>query len=138
MQFNEAVRILVAGSALSLLMIPAAAQSAPPKKSPPPTASSDGARIFKDPVTGAIKDPDAADLQSLTGGGLLKAKSAATPKPIVSTGGLIGLRLPEDYMDSMVAVKGPDGKLTFRCVEGKAAPAQVIQAPARKAVLDEK
>ena len=82
-----------------------------------------GLVVFIDPVTGQIRQPDAAEIGSLVSPRL--APGAIVPlveKPLETRfgpGGAVGVVLDERFESFMVVTKAPDGKLTIGCVEGR-------------------
>jgi hypothetical protein len=109
--------------------------------------------VFVDPVTGQIRQPDAAEIGALTGVGSSNARTALTaptpaPNMISGPGGAVGVRLGDDSLSYMVVTRTPDGKLAEDCVTGEKAASAVVSkgvtpkttaAPKKNAgVLDDK
>jgi hypothetical protein len=105
-----------------------------------------------DPVTGKIRQPDAAEIGALTGAGINSARttfvSTAAPTVIHGPGSTLLLKLGDDSVNYMVVTKTPDGKLAEDCVIGDKAAAALLSkgvtprttaAPKKNAgVLDDK
>lgn len=107
-------------------------------KQPQPTAS--GMTVSIDPVTKQIRPMTAEDAAAL------QAAKSAQPAPKLSSqklvptrypNGRLSLRLPESYMESTVATKSPDGKLTFRCVSNHDLENGLSAADAKPTVNDQ-
>jgi hypothetical protein len=129
---------------------------ATPKAAPAPPAG--GMVVFIDPATGQIRQPEAAEIGTLSpppqNGVINAAPSAAQQRmPDVhrefrGAGGMIGVKLGDDSLSYMVVSKTPDGKLAEDCVTGGEAAAAAVSkgvtpktpaAPAKpKVVLDDK
>lgn len=95
------------------------------KKVAAPTQSAPGMRVFIDPRTGQIRQPDPEELQ------IVSSQLVEAPQRIVSSTGLDGLRLTENQMIYSVARKNPDGTVTFDCVDGRPAAVRVLEQPAQ-------
>jgi hypothetical protein len=117
---------------------PAAAKPAPKS-----TGTQPGMVVVKDPVTGELRAPTAAEFQTLTGGGasgtsrtsgLQTAVKGETAAPAAAVqvqrpDGSYGVVLDESHSVFAVATRTPDGKLKFSEVTGaKAAEAAVANA----------
>jgi hypothetical protein len=95
---------------------PAATQ----KVKPAETYSTEaGQRIYVDPVTKQTVQPTAEDVKALNSAGATTLKTAAKPQVFITPEGVHGMALGEESMAYAVVTKGPDGKLTFGCVDGK-------------------
>ena len=91
---------------------------------PAPAAS--GVVVFKDPVTGQIRQPEAAEIrQLLQQAPVGKAAPMQTEavRHLSGPRGEVGMTLPESSMISVVVTKGADGKLATECVGGGQAAA---------------
>ncbi len=120
---------------------------APPSKTAAMPSSKGGVVVFIDPVTGQIRQPDAAEIGSLTGtsaassGQQAAAPQDAAPQTIIGPGNAVGIVLDESTLSYMVVSKTLDGKLDMDCVTGdKAANKRVqgAQTPVKKEALDVK
>jgi hypothetical protein len=130
-----------------------------PQADPQQPAPAGGLVVFIDPVTGKIRQPDAAEIGTLSGtpapgsaGGANAPAVARRPvaRPIEFRGpaNSVGVKLGEDSLSYMVVTRTPDGKLAEDCVTGGQAAAALVTkgvtpkttaAPEKaKAVLDDK
>jgi hypothetical protein len=133
----------------------APAVKATTQAAPQQAAPAAGMVVFVDPVTGQIRQPDAAEIGTLTGAGngnarttLQSTPASAQPIMINGPGGGIGVRLGEDSLSYMVVTRTPEGKLVEDCVTGEKAASAVVSkgvmpkttaAPKKNAgVLDDK
>src|SRR5512135_42888 len=95
-----------------------AARQAPASPAPP----AKGLVVFVDPVTGKIRQPDAAEIGALTAPAAgTKSATPAPEAPLLMTygpGGAVGVVLDSRYESFMVATKASDGKLATACVTG--------------------
>ncbi|NQD35954.1 hypothetical protein HPT27_02895 [Permianibacter sp. IMCC34836] len=97
-------------------------------------AASAGMRVFKDPVTGQFREPTAAEVKTLeraaSANKQTRSKSAATmvnkalpAKPqrtmMTSSGGAVGMEVPESEYSYVVVTRGTDGKLHQACAQGE-------------------
>jgi len=112
----------------------------PEKKAGPAAPAAGGLVVFVDPVTGKIRQPDAAEIGRLLS--LPAAPGASAPlveKPLVmkyGPGDAVGVVLDSRFESFMVATKKPDGKLAMDCVDGKKKAEEAVAAattPARAA-----
>jgi hypothetical protein len=98
---------------------PVAEKKAAPPPGEPGARAAGGLVVFIDPVTGKIRQPDAAEI-----GSLVSPPAAVTPlviKPLVTwtlPGGAVGVVLDSSFDSYMVVTKKPDGKLAMDCVVG--------------------
>jgi len=102
------------------------AQDAEKKAAPPPgepgASAAGGLVVFIDPVTGKIRQPDAAEIGRLVS--LPSASGPAAPlveEPLVmkvGPGGAVGVVLDSRFESFMVVTKAPGGKLAMDCVAG--------------------
>jgi hypothetical protein len=130
-----------------------------PQAAPQQPAAAGGVMVFIDPATGKIRQPDAAEIGTLSGtsapanasGGIAPAiarRPLARPVEFRGPGNSVGLKLGEDSLSYMVVTKTPDGKLVEDCVTGDQAAAAMVSkgvtpkpaaAPKKaKEVLDDK
>ena len=97
-----------------------------PKKEEP-TVSVSGQKVAIDPQTKKLRQLTPEESQALSED--LKNYFGKTPgelKIYQYPNGMLAAELPEEYMDSMVVKRNPDGTLTTECVRGvKSAAAQV-------------
>lgn len=158
----------VAANAQSAPQTPTKAATAAPAKDSgkamqqaAPAPQPAGVVVFIDPATGQIRQPEAAEIGTLsapsatpqTAGGINAAAAAQRPTPVEhrefrGAGGAIGVKLGDDSQTYMVVTKTPDGKLAEDCVTGADAAAALVSkevapkapaAPAKaKVVLDDK
>jgi hypothetical protein len=102
----------------------------------PPAAASEGMRVFIDPATGKIREPEASEVQQLTPSTGLRAAPMAAPMavPVTGPGGAAGLILGETQMVYSVATRNPDGSISFQCVTGSDGHSKAIagKAPERR------
>lgn len=117
----------------------ALAQQAP---LPETKAASKGLVVFVDPVTGKIRQPDASEIGALVA--LPAAAGTSAPlveKPLVmkiGPGEAVGVVLDSRFETFMVATKGPDGKLSTDCVDGKKKAEEAVAAAAAHATTARK
>ncbi len=114
---------------------PAATDATAPAAKPAPAAS--GVVVFKDPVTGKIRQPEPEEIRQLlrqSPGGEGAVVQGETVRQVRGPQRGVGMILPESTMVSIVVTKGPDGKLSSECVSGgqKAAEARVAAAAQSK------
>jgi hypothetical protein len=135
------------GAALALLLalgtlVPAVsaedAKKPAPKKQPAAQSApaTGGMRVFIDPATGQIRQPEAEDIQSLQPAAPAKLKAAAPAAPLSGPGGAVGMRVGDDQMVYSVATKNADGSISFECHKGPEKARQAVErksAPGREA-----
>jgi hypothetical protein len=97
--------------------------------------------VVIDPVTKQIRQPEAAEIEALTGGKKAAAAQAVQPLQMIQGPGRygVGMKLDNNSMVYMVATKTPEGELVSNCVTGeKAAVAKLTaaQPAAEKKVPD--
>lgn len=111
-------RLLLA-AAVSLAAFAQEKKQPPAKPQPAPPAS--GVRVFKDPVTGEIRQPTAAERRQMqdqnqnsvaTGGG-------APTRIVRKADGSVTAILGTEHMVYSVVKKNPDGTLDQQCVTGE-------------------
>jgi len=115
---------------ISLLTVcAAAAVSARPGPETPPScpaidrpAATGGAgvRAFIDPVTGKLRPPTAAEKRQLVSA---RDRASRTYEVVVRPDGSRVVVLDDAFSMSVVATKGTDGALRYRCVTRPSAPA---------------
>lgn len=104
-----------------------AAQTKKPSETMP--ASHGGLVVFKDPVTGKLRQPTAEEIGALVGLAKPSAAPAAQTGRRLANGGLAFYADPS--LDSYtVATKAADGRLVTSCVEGKEQADKAIAAGA--------
>jgi len=147
--------ILLACALVAVTVVCAVAQDKPDAANkgaaaaPATKPAAGGVVVFKDPVTGTIRQPDAAEigqLQQQAAAAKTSMVTGATVQQIQGAGRGVGMMLPEDSMVSIVATKGADGKVTTQCVGGGqtaaaakvAAGAQASKTPQTKEAPDVK
>lgn len=92
-----------------------------------------GSVVVRDPVTGELRAPSAAELRALraTPAPGTAQTGAQPPQPVVRADGTRALRLGDGGMVYSVATRGADGQLKEHCVSGSQAaapaPATVTQ-----------
>ena len=115
-----------------------AAREAPASPAPP----AKGLVVFVDPVTGKIRQPDAAEIGALTAPppGTKTAKPAPEAPLLMKygPGTAVGVVLDSRYESFMVATKAPDGKVATECVTGGRAADAAVAAGAPPAGKTEK
>ena len=107
-----------------------------PQAAPEQPAAAGGLVVFIDPDTGKIRQPDAAEIGTLSGtpapanAGGANAPMARQPvtRPVEfrGVGNIRGIKLGEDSLSYMVVTKTPDGKLAEACVTGDKAAADLV------------
>ncbi len=117
---------------------PSQAKEAPEagkKMAPRPGArAAGGLVVFIDPVTGKIREPDAAEI-----GSIVSPPSAVTPpveEPLVmkvGPGGAVAVVLDSRFESFMVVTKAPDGKLAMDCVIGSKKADEAVSGGAKTA-----
>ena len=101
-----------------------------------PAAPKGGVVVFKDPVTGKIRQPDASEIGALVGSTPPIAAATAFIGPVPSAefqgpGGSVWVKLGDDSLTYMVVTKAADGKLAADCVTGGKAAAAAVAAGAK-------
>jgi hypothetical protein len=130
-----------------------------PKAAPATAPQAGGLVVFIDPVTGQIRQPDAAEIGALTaapqtdgpvqpGGSISQRHAPVVHREFRTPSGVIGVKLGDESLSYMVVTKTADGKLAEDCVNGVDAAATAVSkgatprptvAPAKpKVVLDDK
>ena len=114
----------------------------PEKRTAPAAPAAGGLVVFIDPVTGKIRQPEAAEIGGLVSP--LAAPGAAAPlveTPLVmkyGPAGAVGVVLDSRFESFMVVTKKPDGTLSMDCLDGKKKADEAVAAtttpakPARK------
>jgi hypothetical protein len=123
----------VASVALAQASTEAGRRAASPREGPGAPAGK-GLVVFIDPVTGKIRQPEAAEI-----GGLVPPPAAVAPpveSPLVmkiGPGGAVGVVLDSRFESYMVVTKTPDGKLAMDCVAGRKKADEAVSAGAKNA-----
>jgi hypothetical protein len=102
----------------------AAAQTSEPQADP-------GQRVFIDPVTKKMRQPDQSEIDALNAAGKQKKaghKAAVAAKAPVSPTGSNLMAVDEDQMMYSVATKSSDGKVVTGCVDGKTKAEAVVKS----------
>lgn len=118
MRISELSLVLSALLALPVL----AAQPAPPGQ--------DGMVVVRDPQTGQMRAPTAAELQALRQAAPAAPRTQAAPKMAVGPDGRRQVQLGERGLVYSVATRDGEGKLARHCVEGEAAAGRALAQPA--------
>ena len=94
-----------------------AATAAKQSTSPQPPAQ--GIRVFIDPATGKIREPEQEEIRQLTPAApAMAAHMAASGASLQGPGNAVGMRLDDSQMVYSVATKNADGTISFECVTG--------------------
>jgi hypothetical protein len=134
-----------------------------PQAAPQQAAPAGGVVVFIDPDTGQIRQPDAAEIGTLSdpligttapanasgadSPAMLRRPVAKPPIMVHGPGNSVGVKLGDDSLSYMVVTKTPDGKLAEDCVTGDTAAGALVSkgvtpktaAPKKaKEVLDDK
>lgn len=91
-----------------------------------PEAGARGMRVFIDPATGKIREPEQSDIQQLAPAAPAFHPLMAPAAPLQGPGGAVGMKLDDNQMVYSVATKNPDGSVSFECVTGPANAAKVL------------
>lgn len=116
------------------------------------TPAASGIKVFIDPATGRIREPEAWEVEQLNrmqaessrAPGRTRMGRQAAPAAIFHRSGASGVMLGEDQMNYSVAQLNPDGTLSTDCVTGRQVAANRLKSPAKRPVtagkekLDEK
>jgi len=84
-----------------------------------PAASQNGLMVSKDPVTGELRAPTAAESQALTNQPQSLLSVDAPVQIIQNPNGSLTAILGPAQMTYSVVKKGPDGTITMECVSGE-------------------
>jgi hypothetical protein len=89
-----------------------------------------GFRAFIDPATGELREGTPEEQRALSNGArALSADAAEIPEMVVYPDGMVVVDLKGQFMQSMTAVRNPDGSLSIGC--GPAAGKPAAPKPAR-------
>lgn len=95
------------------------------------STSTPGQRVFIDPVTHKPYQPSPEEIKALESSGKKgMTKSAKAQRSIQHPSGAVGMTVPEESMSYAVATKGPDGKVSFACVDEKAKAEKMVKSGA--------
>jgi uncharacterized iron-regulated membrane protein len=94
-------------------------------------ASASGQRVFIDPATGKLREPEPGEIAALQPAARRSLRAAVAPQEIVGPGGAIGIAVPEEAMSYSVATVNPDGTVSTVCVTGKAKAEGIVKSPAK-------
>jgi len=91
-------------------------------------AGQEGMVVVRDPQTGKMRAPTAAELRALRAQTPAAASLQAAPATSVVSrpGGARGVRLGERRMVYYIVTRDADGKLTRQCVDGEAGVARAL------------
>jgi hypothetical protein len=97
-----------------------------------------GFRAFIDPRTGELREPTVEEARALAAGAWPESlQPAESLEAIVHRDGMISVDLKGRFMQSLVAVRNPDGSLSMSCGPGTPKPAAVSK-PAPGPALEER
>lgn len=111
---------------------PAKAEPKVQPKIQPVSQAAKGVRVFIDPETGQVREPDPGEL------GVSSQGVDAPPQPIVGVNGMEGLRLTDAQMSFAMVRKNADGTVSFECVDGPGKAAAAPAAPSKPVPTKEK
>ncbi|WP_310385301.1 post-PEP-CTERM-1 domain-containing protein [Roseateles sp.] len=107
------------------------------------TAGASAATVAKDPSSGELRAPTAAEAQALsqpaagarTSGGAVQPRGLLTgkvnPQPVQHADGSVEHELDESTLSFSVATRNSDGSISQACVTGPDAAAAAMKAPAK-------
>lgn len=95
--------------------------------------SAAGLRIAKDPVTGQLRAPTAAESAALDAASSAKARQPRglitgkiNPAPVLHPNGTVEQELDESTLSFSMATRNPDGSVGLQCVTGPEAATAVL------------
>lgn len=96
------------------MVLPAGPQNDSPEKAATSERSREtsGRRVFRDPVTGLMRPPEASELAPSFGAAQRRVPSVVMRQ--LPNGGL-ARRTPLDEMDFLMVTRGADGSLSYSC-----------------------
>jgi hypothetical protein len=94
-------------------------------------AAARGVRVFIDPLTGAIREPEQEELQAASIDAATQA--SALPEPVTHASGAEGMLLGEDQMVYSIATIGPGGKIEMEHVTGEKNAEAKVKAQRKEA-----
>jgi hypothetical protein len=128
---SASMKSMLCAASVGLALATPVQAAEPPEQAATPaaTADSNAMTVVRDPDTGVLRAPTAAEHAALQS--QLKAKNAriapAVPLRKFHPNGATGARLTDEFASSAVAVRGTDGKLAEQCVDsGDAAQDAVV------------
>jgi hypothetical protein len=98
---------------------------------PATQAGDSGQRVFIDPATGKLREPEPGEIAALQPAAKRSLRAAAAPEMLAGPGGAVGMAVSEDAMSYSVATVNPDGTLSTVCVTGKAKAEGIVKSPAK-------
>jgi hypothetical protein len=105
-----------------------------PECPPEESAGQGGFRAFIDPETGELREGTPEEQRALSSGArALSANPAEIPVVVVYPDGMVVVDLKGQFMQSLTAVRNPDGSLSVGC-----GPASKPAAPRRAPALEER
>lgn len=91
-----------------------ASQTAAPA---PPALAVEGMRVVRDPETGELRAPNAAEAQALAASELFKRPKSAPAKGEVRSDGTLALAVAGQHLSFAVATVNADGKVVTDCLD---------------------
>lgn len=79
------------------------------------TLSVEGMRVVRDPETGELRAPNAAEARTLSASELLKRPKSAPPKGEMRADGTLALAIPGLHLRFAVATVNDEGKVVTNC-----------------------
>lgn len=137
--FSAAIPLALGASLALAQPAPEAGKKAAPPRVEPGAPAGKGLVVFIDPVTGKIRQPEAAEIGGLVAPHAAPAAPAAVPpveQPLVmktGPGSAVGVVLDSRFESFMVVTRTPDGRLAMGCVEGKKKADEAVAADAKTA-----
>lgn len=105
-------------------------------------AAASGLRVFIDPATGKIREPEQEELQALSNLEAAPTRLSSVSQFVLSNGA-VGAQVDPSLWSYSVATTGPNGKVSMECVNGLQnaeakvhAPLPKTGTPAAKEALD--
>lgn len=92
----------------------------------PLASAQDGMTVVRDPQTGKLRAPTAAELRALRGG-VERPRTMLPPQSTVRPDGTRAIDLGERGMVYSVMTRNADGTLAAHCVKGEQAAAKAIE-----------
>ena len=138
--------LIAAASARAVYAAPAgkpdpAEPTCPPVDVVAPAHATPGLRAFLDPQTGELRQPTAEEARALSRASREAfALAVDSLQAVVHPDGMISVDLGDLFQQDLVAVKGPDGSISMRCLPraGSFAQRRSTPAPAPAPALEEK
>ena len=134
-------RICLMVGVLSLMALAQQKSTSAPSIKPTSQFVSSGQKVFVDPQTKQIVQPTQEQIRALDQAAISKGTAffmPAQPTRVISVYGVEGVMLDESTLSYAVATKTADGKVSFRCIEGKDKVSAMPQTTSSKEKLDEK